>query len=79
VFDSTAISSLNRFANRMQSGAFPPQRNWARLLPGPDIPEGKRAEVSRILDAYVAVCKPLINTQKNFIGFIAAVNSSFFI
>lgn len=52
VFDSTAISSLNRFANRMQSGAFPPQRNWARLLPGPDIPQAQRANVSRILDAY---------------------------
>jgi hypothetical protein len=52
VFDSTAISSLNRFANRMQSGVFPPQRNFCRLLPGTDIPQAKHAEVSRILGAY---------------------------
>jgi hypothetical protein len=34
VFDSTAISSTQRFANRMQSGIFPPQRKWCRLEPG---------------------------------------------
>ena len=31
VFDSTAINSTQRFANRLQSGIFPPQRKWARL------------------------------------------------
>ena len=34
VFDSTAIQSTQRFANRLQSGVFPPQRNWCRLTPG---------------------------------------------
>ena len=38
VFDSTAIASTQRFANRMQSGIFPPQRKWCRLEPGSDIP-----------------------------------------
>ena len=31
VFDSTAINSTQRFANRLQSGIFPPQRKWCRL------------------------------------------------
>lgn len=52
VFDSTAISSLQRFANRMQSGVFPAQRNWCRLLPGTEIPPAKRTEVARVLGAY---------------------------
>jgi hypothetical protein len=38
VFDSTAITSTQRFANRLQSGIFPPQRKWCRLEPGVDIP-----------------------------------------
>ena len=52
VFDSTAISSTQRFANRLQSGIFPPQRNWCRLEPGQDIPPDRRAEVQRVLDVY---------------------------
>jgi hypothetical protein len=52
VFDSTAISSTQRFANRIQSGLFPPQNNWCRLEPGNDIPEEQRVEVQRILDVY---------------------------
>jgi hypothetical protein len=52
VFDSTAISSTQRFANRLQSGIFPPQRKWARLEPGPDIPEDRRSQAQTILDIY---------------------------
>lgn len=52
VFDSTAINSTQRFANRMQSGIFPPQRKWCRLEPGSDIPEQRRAEAQLALDAY---------------------------
>ncbi len=33
VFDSTAINSTQRFANRLQSVVFPPQRKWCRLEP----------------------------------------------
>ena len=32
VFDSTAINSTQRFANRLQSTLFPPYRNWCRLM-----------------------------------------------
>ena len=52
VFDSTAISSTQRFANRMQSGIFPPQRNWCRLTPGSDIPQERQAEAQAALDLY---------------------------
>lgn len=52
VFDSTAINSTQRFANRMQSGIFPPQRKWCRLEPGPDIPEERKAEAQAALDIY---------------------------
>lgn len=52
VFDSTAINSTQRFANRLQSGIFPPQRKWCRLEPGPDIPAEKRQQAQAILDVY---------------------------
>ena len=52
VFDSTAINSTQRFANRLQSGIFPPQRKWCRLEAGPDTPEDRRAQALAILDSY---------------------------
>ncbi len=52
VFDSTAIHSTSRFANRMQSGVFPPQRRWCRLEPGNQIPFEQQAEVQSVLDQY---------------------------
>ena len=33
VFDSTGIHSVQRFANRIQSGLFPPYKKWCRLEP----------------------------------------------
>lgn len=52
VFDATAISSTQRFANRMQSGIFPPQSKWCRLEPGQDIPSDRRVEAQAVLDVY---------------------------
>jgi len=52
VFDATAINSTQRFANRMQSGIFPPQRKWCRLEPGTDIPQERRVEAQAALDVY---------------------------
>ena len=43
VFDSTAIQSTQKFANRIQSGLFPPQQAWCRLVPGEEIPEERKA------------------------------------
>ncbi len=52
VFDSTAIGSTQRFANRLQSGIFPSQRKWCRLEPGSEIPYERRTEAQRALDLY---------------------------
>ena len=52
VFDSTAISSTQRAANRIQSNLFPPQRNWCRLQPGEEIEEKFQVDLQRMLDAY---------------------------
>jgi len=52
VFDSTAINATQRFANRIQSGLFPPYGNWCRLEPGPEIPEERRVEAQAALDIY---------------------------
>jgi len=52
VFDSTAIDSTQRFANRIQSGLFPPYRTWCRLQAGTAIPANKMAQTQIILDAY---------------------------
>ena len=52
VFDSTAIHSTARFANRLQSSLFPPQREWCRLLPGEDIPADRKVEAQQALDFF---------------------------
>jgi hypothetical protein len=52
VFDSTAINSTQRFANRLQSVVFPPQRKWSRLEAGPTIPFEKKTMLQQILDTY---------------------------
>jgi hypothetical protein len=52
VFDSTAINSTQRFANRIQSGLFPPYGRWCRLEPGPDIPPERQLEAQAVLDTY---------------------------
>ena len=52
VFDSTAIHSTARFANRIQSSLFPPQRAWCRLQPGNDIPADRHLEAQQALDLY---------------------------
>ena len=53
VFDSTAISSTQRFANKLQSVVFPPQRKWSKLEPGSSIQDkNQRDQLQGVLDAY---------------------------
>jgi Bacteriophage head to tail connecting protein. len=52
VFDSTAINSTQRFANRIQSALFPPYRAWCELTPGNEIPKERRAEIREALEMY---------------------------
>ena len=50
VFDSTAIHSTMRFANRIQSALFPPYKNWVKLSPGEEIPKDRSVDVQLALD-----------------------------
>lgn len=52
VFDSTAITSTQRFANRMQAGIFPSHGRWSRLEPGPEVPPAKKGALQAVLDVY---------------------------
>ncbi len=52
VFDSTAIHSTARFANRIQSALFPPQQQWCRLKPGSDVPPERAIQAQQVLDLY---------------------------
>ena len=65
VFDSTAVHSTQRFANRIQSGLFPPYKKWCRLEPGDDIPTERRAEVQTALDVYLEKMFTVLR-QSNF-------------
>lgn len=65
VFDSTAINSTQRFANRLQSVVFPPQRKWARLEPGSSIPDDRRSQAQDVLDAYAEKMFAVLK-QSNF-------------
>ena len=65
VFDSTAINSTQRFANRLQSVVFPPQRKWCRLEPGMDIPFDRKPQAQAILDQYNEKMFALLR-QSNF-------------
>jgi hypothetical protein len=65
VFDSTAIHSTQRFANRIQSGLFPPVKKWCRLEPGNDIPKDLKVETQQALDAYTDKMFSILR-QSNF-------------
>lgn len=65
VFDSTAIHSTQRFANRLQSGLFPPYGRWMKLEPGTDIPADRRIEAQAALDVYTDKTFAVIR-QSNF-------------
>ena len=65
VFDSTAINSTQRFANRLQSVVFPPQRKWAKLEAGSDIPADRKQQAQAVLEVYQDKMFTMLN-QSNF-------------
>jgi len=65
VFDSTAINSTQRFANRIQSALFPPYRRWCHLRPGHDVPGESHDEVAASLDLITEQMFTLLR-QTNF-------------
>lgn len=49
VYDSTAIISTVKFANRIQADFMPPYRRWLDFLPGPFVPDAYRDQITRSL------------------------------
>lgn len=65
VFDSTAINSTQRFANRIQSALFPPYTAWCQLEPGNEIPMERQFETRQALQIYTERMFDVIK-QTNF-------------
>ena len=69
VFDSTAIFSTQRFANRLQSSLFPPYRNWCRLIVGDnakvELSDQEKQRLQMALDVYTEQMFTIIR-QTNF-------------
>ena len=65
VFDSTAVHGVQRFANRLQSGLFPPDKDWMDLFPGTEIPDDSKEMVREGLQGYTAKFFSILR-QTNF-------------
>ena len=65
VFDSTAVHGVQRFANRIQAGLFPADKDWMILVPGTEIPEEAQDEVRAGLQNYTDKFFSIIR-QTNF-------------
>ena len=65
VFDSTAVHGVQRFANRIQAGLFPPDKEWMILAPGTEIPKEAQDEVRAGLQNYTDKFFSIIR-QTNF-------------
>lgn len=65
VFDSTAVHGVQRFANRIQAGLFPPDKEWMVLQPGTEIPPEAQDEVRAGLQNYTDKFFSIIR-QTNF-------------
>lgn len=50
LFDSTSLSSTQRFASRIQRDMTPPFQRWFKLEAGPMVPEAQRDAVNRMLE-----------------------------
>ncbi len=65
VFDSTAVTALQKYANRMQQQVVPPWKTWMRLEPGTDTPEEAKQETQKFLDQATDIIFDHIN-HSNF-------------
>ena len=65
VFDSTAQNSTKRFANRLQAGLFPTNRQWCRLEPGSAVPAETKPQAQQVLDRYIDIMFDTLR-QTNF-------------
>jgi len=50
LYDSTAVDSSVKLANRMQDNLVPVRQKWAKFVPGTDVPEGQKDAFLKLLD-----------------------------
>ena len=50
IFDSTAVTGLEQFANRIQGSLLPSWQQWMMLEAGSDIPEEDKDRVNQLLE-----------------------------
>ena len=65
VYDSTAVTALQKYANRMQQQVVPPWKTWLRLEPGSEIPKEDHEEAQKLLDEATGIIFDHIN-HSNF-------------
>lgn len=63
VFDSTAVISTIRFANRIQSDLIPPFQRWAKLKAGPMVPQEQREEADALLEGVTDILFAVIGSS----------------
>lgn len=63
VFDSTGISAVNGFVNRIMTSLTPPFVKWAELKAGPGIPQGKKEEYNKLLEVVTDLLFATINSS----------------
>lgn len=63
VFDSSGISALNGFVNRMQSSLTPPFTKWAELKAGPAVLKANKNEANEILEVITNILYAVINSS----------------
>lgn len=66
VFDSTGPRSFVRAANRIVSLIFPAGEKWAKLEPGPGVPEEERENLAEALEKINDIVFSMINNGSNF-------------
>lgn len=70
IYDSTAVASVSRFANRLVQALFPPDQRWSGLVPAPTLD----AKPDRELDALLEDATKLVFQHVAASRFDSAIN-----
>lgn len=62
-YDSTAIMATSQFVSRLQGDLTPPFRRWAKLQPGPMVPDEHKEEIRRELQEIENIAWPLMHAS----------------
>jgi hypothetical protein len=74
VYDSSGISALNGFVNRMQSALTPSFTKWAAITSGPSISSDNKDQADKILEVVTDVVFAVINSS----NFAVAVGEMYY-